>query len=89
MILSLFKKTRASVAKVRIQIDLIKARPQHVWLGFDEDDLSKGKLQVIQYEEIPGYCNLCKHQGHFIDRCIVKKKDEENKRRKESEATSK
>lgn len=35
--LASFQKTRGSVAKVKIQIDLTKTRPRHVRLGFDEN----------------------------------------------------
>lgn len=55
------QKTRGSIAKVRVQIDLTRERPQHVWLGFDEDDMTQGKWQVIQYENVPEYCTYCKH----------------------------
>ncbi|KAG5605797.1 hypothetical protein H5410_027289 [Solanum commersonii] len=50
------QKTRGSVAKVRVQIDITKERPQHVWLGFSEKDLSLGKWQIIEFEDVPSYC---------------------------------
>lgn len=40
---SSIQKIRGSTAKVRVQIDITKERPQHVWLGFDENDISVGK----------------------------------------------
>ncbi|KAH0760297.1 hypothetical protein KY290_016370 [Solanum tuberosum] len=83
------QKTRGSVAKVRVQIDLTKERPQHVWLGFSEKDPNLGKWQVIEYEEVPSYCLYCKHQGHIIGECSQKEKDEETKRNKELEANKK
>ncbi|PHT26265.1 hypothetical protein CQW23_34121 [Capsicum baccatum] len=52
--LATYKKTRGSVAKIKIQIDLTQKRPQHVWMGYDEDDNGEG---------VPDYCNYCKHQG--------------------------
>lgn len=57
------QKTRVSVAKVRIQLDLTKERPPHVWMGFNEDDLTIGRWQAIQYDGLSAYCLCCKHQG--------------------------
>ncbi|KAH0682785.1 hypothetical protein KY285_022210 [Solanum tuberosum] len=48
------QKTRGGVAKVRIQIDLTKERPRHVWLGFSEKDPTREKWQIIDYEETQG-----------------------------------
>ncbi|XP_055803516.1 uncharacterized protein LOC129872594 [Solanum dulcamara] len=78
------KKTRGSVAKVRIQMDITKERPQHVWLGIDEEDHNKGKWQAIQYEGLLEYCSYCKHQGHTMTRCNVKRRDEERKEAEEA-----
>ncbi|KAG5606078.1 hypothetical protein H5410_027570 [Solanum commersonii] len=83
------QKTRGSVAKVRVQIDLTKERPQHVWLGFSEKDPNLGKWQVNEYEDIPSYCIYCKHQGHLIAECSQKEKDDETKKNKELEANKK
>lgn len=71
------QKTRGSVAKVRLQVDLAKPRPPHVWMGFDEEDLTIGRWQTIQYEGVPNYCQYCKHQGHMVQICTIKKRDEE------------
>lgn len=49
-------KTRGRMARVRIQLDLTKDRPKHVWLGYDEEDLNKGKWQSIECENLPAYC---------------------------------
>lgn len=64
-------------------MDITKERPQHVWLGFDEDDISAGKYQLIQYEDIPDYCFHYKHLGHTIAKCMIKMKEDEARRRKE------
>ncbi|WMV13664.1 hypothetical protein MTR67_007049 [Solanum verrucosum] len=53
------QKTRGSVAKVQVQIDLTKERPQHVWLGFSEKDANLGKWQLVEYEDVPSYCIYC------------------------------
>ncbi|KAG5606085.1 hypothetical protein H5410_027577 [Solanum commersonii] len=77
------KRTRASMAKVKVQVDLTKARPRHVWICLDEEDLTIGRWQPIEYENIPPYCAYCKYQGHMIEDCNFKTRDEDFKRRKE------
>lgn len=77
------KRTRASMAKVKVQVDLTKDRPRHVWIGLDDEDLTIGRWQAIEYENIPPYCTYCKHQGHMIGDCNFKIRDEDFKRRKE------
>ncbi|KAG5568560.1 hypothetical protein H5410_064421 [Solanum commersonii] len=74
------KRTRASMAKVKVQVDLTKARPRHVWIGLDEEDLTIGRWQTIEYESIPPYCEYCKHQGHMGYECKFKIRDEEFKK---------
>lgn len=54
-------KTRGSVAKVKVQIDLTKQRPHHVWMGFDDDENGEGRWKPIQYEGVLEYCDYCKH----------------------------
>ncbi|KAG5605815.1 hypothetical protein H5410_027307 [Solanum commersonii] len=68
------------MAKVKVQIDLTKDRPRHVWIGLDEEDLTIGRWQTIEYESIPPYCAYCKHQGHMIFECNLKIRDEEFKK---------
>ncbi|KAH0768928.1 hypothetical protein KY290_012909 [Solanum tuberosum] len=77
------KRTTASMAKVKVQVDLTKARPRHIWIGLDDEDLTIGRWQPIEYENIPPYCTYCKHQGHMIGDCNFKIRDEDFKRRKE------
>jgi len=60
------QKTRGSMAKAKIQLDLTKERPPHVWLGLDEEDLTIGRWQAIEYEDAPDYCVYCRHQDHMI-----------------------
>ncbi|KAK4716363.1 hypothetical protein R3W88_014701 [Solanum pinnatisectum] len=83
------QKTRGSVAKVRVQIDITKERPQHVWMGFSEKDPSLGKWQIIEFEDVPSYCLYCKHQGHIMGECPLKERDDEIKKRKEGETNRK
>lgn len=77
------------MARVKIQIDLTKERPSHVWVGFKNSDPNKGRWQKIQYEGIPDYCMYCKHQGHVDNVCTIKRRDEDFKRRKEMEVDKK
>lgn len=37
------QKTKGSVTKVKVQLDIIKDRPQYIWLGFDENDITVSK----------------------------------------------
>lgn len=83
------QKNRGSLAKVRVQVDLTRERPPHVWMGLDEEDITIGWWQAILYENVPDYCNYCKHQGHKIHICTIKKRDDEQKRSKELEAEKK
>ncbi|KAK4729616.1 hypothetical protein R3W88_022604 [Solanum pinnatisectum] len=80
------KRTRASMAKVKVQIDLTKARPRHVWIGLDDEDLTIGRWQTIEYENIPLYCDYCRHQGHMMEECNFRIRDEDFRKRKEGEA---
>ncbi|KAH0655755.1 hypothetical protein KY285_030637 [Solanum tuberosum] len=68
------QKTRGSLAKVKVYIDLTKERPPHVWIGFDEEDLNIRRWQAIQYESVPDYCMYCKNQGQMIHACTIKKR---------------
>ncbi|KAH0639356.1 hypothetical protein KY285_035942 [Solanum tuberosum] len=80
------QRTRGSMARVKIQIDLTKPRPPHVWVGFKNSDPNKGRWQKVQYEGIPNYCMYCKHQGHMDNVCTIKRRDEDFKNRREVEA---
>ncbi|KAG5606070.1 hypothetical protein H5410_027562 [Solanum commersonii] len=53
------------------------------------EDLTRGKWQAIEYDNIPDYCNYCKHQGHIIQACTIKQRDEDYQKRKEMEANKK
>ncbi|OIT37380.1 hypothetical protein A4A49_11772 [Nicotiana attenuata] len=63
--LASFQKTRGSVAKVKIQIDLTKERPHHVWLVYDEekDENGDGEWLEVQYGSVPAYCSHCNSQS--------------------------
>ncbi|OIT31321.1 hypothetical protein A4A49_31488 [Nicotiana attenuata] len=82
--LASFQKTRGSVAKVKMQIDLTKDRPYHVWLGYDEnqDENGDGQWLEIQYENVPDYCPNCRLLEHTLQTCPekAKKEDQQNKK---------
>lgn len=81
--LATYMKNRGSVAKIKIQIDLTQKRPQHVWMGYDEDENMEERRQSVQDKEVLDYCNYCKHHGHTSVTCTFKIRDEENRKRKE------
>ncbi|KAK4419667.1 hypothetical protein Salat_2379600 [Sesamum alatum] len=56
---------RPSVARVFVEIDLMKRRPDSVWIG------TKGRYfpQPVVYEWCPKYCIQCRHLGHGIEDC--------------------
>lgn len=49
-------KTRESVFKVKIFLDLTKDRSLHVWIGYIEHENGEGMWQNIPYEGVPDYC---------------------------------
>ena len=65
-----------------MQVDLTKERPPNIWMGYIGEDITDGRWQKIEYDSIPDYC---KHQGHKEMNCMVKQRDEDNKKRKEME----
>lgn len=60
-------KTRPSMAKVRVEIDLLKSQPELVFLGFENDNSPlRGHVQKLEYENIPRYYKYCKKLGHLM-----------------------
>nr|XP_016479403.1 PREDICTED: uncharacterized protein LOC107800694 [Nicotiana tabacum] len=81
--LASMQKTRGSVAKVKMQVDLTQLRPHHVWLGFDEDQDVNGDGQWLEvvYEDLPTYYSHCKHLGHEDYSCPIREREEEDKKK--------
>ena len=52
------KRSREGIAKVKMQIDLTKPIPRHVWIGLDNDDDTIGVCQPVEYENIPPIVNI-------------------------------
>lgn len=73
--------TRPSMAKVRVEIDLLKLQLDHVWVGLKNDNTAlKEFSQKVEYEVVPRYCKHCRLLGHSIAQCraLEKKKQAES-----------
>lgn len=73
-------RTRPSMAKVRVEIDLLKPQLEQVWVGLEDDNTGlKGFAQKNEYEAVPKYCKHCRLLGHSIVQCrfLEKKKQAE------------
>ncbi|KAH0712326.1 hypothetical protein KY289_008285 [Solanum tuberosum] len=80
------KKTRGSQARVKVQVDLTLKRPSYIWMGYIGQDITDGRWQKIEYDNILDYCFYYKHQGHVENDCTIKQRDEE-KRKKDLDNT--
>ncbi|XP_019260723.1 PREDICTED: uncharacterized protein LOC109238702 [Nicotiana attenuata] len=69
-------KSRPSTARVRVIVDLVAKLPQRVRLQYVDNESGKvvEVFQEVVYDNLPGYCNICKHQGHVESACRVLKK---------------
>ncbi|GJV56489.1 putative reverse transcriptase domain-containing protein [Tanacetum coccineum] len=58
---------RLSVARIQIEIDLLKSLPDTIWVALGEDF---GFWQKVEpYEKLPSYCSFCWHLGHSQTTC--------------------
>ncbi|XP_068635663.1 uncharacterized protein [Aristolochia californica] len=57
--------SRTNVARVCVEIELLKEHPRQVWVGVGEG----GFWQDICYERLPSYCTDCREQGHSTQGC--------------------
>ncbi|XP_009768438.1 uncharacterized protein [Nicotiana sylvestris] len=63
-------RTRPSIAKVRVEIDLLKDQPNSVYVGQIYDNApQKGFMQKIEFEGVPKYCKFCRKLGHNMINC--------------------
>ncbi|KAK6117496.1 hypothetical protein DH2020_048774 [Rehmannia glutinosa] len=60
-------RSRLSMARACIELDLLKERIEEIVLEFDNTT----QVQKIIYERIPEYCTHCKHIGHSIVGCYM------------------
>lgn len=65
-------RTRPSMAKVRVEVDLLRSLPTSIWVG-REDEVSamKGFEQKIEYEGVLKYCSHCRKLGHSMINCRI------------------
>ncbi|XP_059311032.1 uncharacterized protein LOC132062488 [Lycium ferocissimum] len=60
------------MAKIRVEIDLLKTLPDKVWIGMEYENAPlKGFYQKVEYEGIPKYCKHCRKLGHVLANCRV------------------
>lgn len=59
---------RPSVARLQVELDLMKPRPDKIWIGMGDSD---GYWQKVEYEHVPEYCQHCWHVGHAASQCHV------------------
>lgn len=64
-----FGSTRPSMAKIRVEVDLLKNLPDYVYVGLEHESPLKGYNQKIEYENIPKFCMQCKKLCHNILNC--------------------
>lgn len=62
--------SRTSMARVCVEVDLVKEPPNKLWVGMGKE---QGFWQEICYESIPSYCAKCCRQGHQTKRCSLSK----------------
>ncbi|KAK4732850.1 hypothetical protein R3W88_025838 [Solanum pinnatisectum] len=64
-------KSRPSVARVKMEINLLSSLPNRVRMFFNDEKIGvvKEVLQKIVYDKLPSYCTTFKHQGHKEEEC--------------------
>ena len=66
---------KPSVARIQVELDLLKPRPDMIWIEIEEEE---GFWQNIKYINLPEYCDFCWHLGHNSKTCHVKNPDIRN-----------
>lgn len=60
-------KTRPSMAKVRVEVDLTKPKINSVWVGAEDNSCPlKGFTVKLDYENVPKFCRHCRILGHSL-----------------------
>ncbi|KAH0749274.1 hypothetical protein KY290_028506 [Solanum tuberosum] len=77
-------KTRPSTTRVKVILDLMDKLPKRMHLQYLDE--KTGKIQEVYqefvYDNLPLYCNHCKHQGHDENGCrLILKKNQDNNRK--------
>ncbi|OIT40106.1 hypothetical protein A4A49_19696, partial [Nicotiana attenuata] len=83
-------KTRPSMAKVRIEIDLLKQQPNAVYVEQVFDNApQKGFIQKLEYEGVTKYCKHCRKLGYNMMNCRVLERKREMERKEQQEKQNK
>ncbi|WMV44980.1 hypothetical protein MTR67_038365 [Solanum verrucosum] len=64
-------KSRPSTARVKVEIDLLANLPHRMRIQYVDQKTGKSveQFQKFVYDNLPFYCNFCKHQGHNESDC--------------------
>nr|XP_027103110.1 uncharacterized protein LOC113724399 [Coffea arabica] len=60
--------SRPSMARVCVEVDLLKPLVSRVWIG---NGGQEGFWQNLDIEHLPAYCSGCFRQGHSKDDCVM------------------
>ncbi|XP_070042121.1 uncharacterized protein [Nicotiana tomentosiformis] len=79
-------RTRPSMGKIRVEVDLLKPLPESVFVGqeYDESPL-KGYTQKLEYKSVPKYYKHCQKLGHYIVNCRALEKKKANQVKEEGD----
>ncbi|VFQ88783.1 unnamed protein product, partial [Cuscuta campestris] len=67
-------KTRPSVARFCVELDISKELPKKIWI----DNGGMDFFQDISYENIPDYCCFCRKSGHLTGKCNEKESKQQD-----------
>lgn len=77
---------RPGVARLQIELDVLKDRPNPIWIGMGS---LGGFWQKIEYENVPPYCTHCWHIGHSENLCHIHNPELKSLGRPEKQVVSK
>ncbi|PKU60788.1 hypothetical protein MA16_Dca028207 [Dendrobium catenatum] len=60
-------RTRPSVARILVEMDITKDWSKEIWLGSE----GNGYIQKVEIENFPIFCTHCKLYGHDINNCFI------------------
>jgi len=70
-------RSRPSTARVKVILNILDKHPEQIRLKYIDGGTGKivEQLQQVTYDNLPLYCNQCKHQGHdeYTCRILLKK----------------
>ncbi|RAL43582.1 hypothetical protein DM860_012723 [Cuscuta australis] len=73
-------KAKPHVARVCVEMDLLKPRPKEIFVGTSEvvGEEDCGFVQPVADEKVPYYCDYCWRQGHSLDKCKLQDFEPQN-----------